>query len=246
MVKNDFLCANIFCTSGVDGVANSLNISILCHTKCLRSADWFLRQVFFAHQGWTLTILEQEEIALPINGYLNAKLGRHLEPPSNCSTNSHSRESTPASSEGDPENFEINKFIELVDIKNLEPEDFVVDDDACQHCFWYPCVANLRPNWLGQGGPPMEGNNIIRKDRCESFRSSNSCVLSKQAHYVLLTVSPHGETTLLKSGKPKQQRPPTLDSCPQLENRKKQRTCCGSKFHGQTKINPSVSDISST
>ena len=75
-----------------------------------------------------------------------------------------SRESTPASSKGD-ENFEINKFIELVDIKNLDYEDFVVDDDACPHCFWFPCVATLRPNWLGQGCTPMDGNNIIRKDR---------------------------------------------------------------------------------
>ena len=115
-------------------------------------------QVFFAHQGWTLDILEQEEIALPINGYLNTKLEVKQKPVD------PSRESTPASSEGD-ENFEINKFIELVDIKNLEFEDFVVDDDACSHCFWFPCVATLRPNWLGQGGPPMDGNNIIRKDR---------------------------------------------------------------------------------
>ena len=63
--------------------------------------------MFFAHQGWTLDILEQEEIALPINGYLNSKLDIKQKP---ASTNSASRESTPASSEGD-ENFEINKFI---------------------------------------------------------------------------------------------------------------------------------------
>ncbi len=117
--------------------------------------------MFFAHQGWTLDILEQEEIALPINGYLNTKLNFKTVHPTSPTP---SRESTPASSEGD-ENFEINKFIELVDIKNLDFEDFVVDDDACAHCFWFPCVATLRPNWLGQGCPAMDGNNIIRKDR---------------------------------------------------------------------------------
>ena len=115
-------------------------------------------QVFFAHQGWSLDILEQEEIVLPINGYLNTKLEVKSAP------TTPSRESTPASSEGD-ENFEINKFIELVDIKNLDYEDFSVDDDACPHCFWFPCVATLRPNWLGQGCTAMDGNNIIRKDR---------------------------------------------------------------------------------
>ena len=52
-----------------------------------------------------------------------------------------------------------------MDIKNLDYEDFVVDDDACPHCFWFPCVATLRPNWLGQGCTAMDGNNIIRKDR---------------------------------------------------------------------------------
>ena len=59
----------------------------------------------------------------------------------------------------------VYSTVELVDIKNLEFEDFVVDDNACNHCFWFPCVATLRPSWLGQGCTPMDGNNIIRKDR---------------------------------------------------------------------------------
>ena len=65
-------------------------------------------------------------------------------------------------------------IVELVDIKNLEFEDFVVDDDACNHCFWFPCVATLRPSWLGQGCTPMDGNNIIRKDRLVFMLTSDA------------------------------------------------------------------------
>ncbi len=110
--------------------------------------------MYFAHQGWDLNILEEEEIVLPINGFINPK----IEKQGICQAEYREPE------EGD-ENFDISKYIEMLDITHLTRKDFVVDDDACEHCFWHPCVATLRPNWLGQGCAEMDGNNIIRKDK---------------------------------------------------------------------------------
>ena len=54
--------------------------------------------MYFAHQGWDLNILEEEEIVLPINGYINPQ----VEKQGICQAEYREAE------EGD-ENFDISK-----------------------------------------------------------------------------------------------------------------------------------------
>jgi hypothetical protein len=54
----------------------------------------------------------------------------------------------------------------------VEPQPIVQPipgTDECQFCFCQPCVTTRRQQWLGQGRPPMAGNNLLRKKKYKNF-----------------------------------------------------------------------------
>ena len=55
--------------------------------------------------------------------------------------------------------------------QNLQPAQNIEDSETeeCPHCFCRPCVTTYRQAWLGNGNPPMAGNNSLRRQKYKHF-----------------------------------------------------------------------------
>lgn len=68
------------------------------------------------------------------------------------------------------DNADTNNDVGMQQVQAAEPTiQAIPGTEQCPFCFCQPCVTTTRQQWLGQGQPPMPGNNLLRKKTYKHF-----------------------------------------------------------------------------